>query len=197
MVRNRRESSFVNEKGGRRNNCHQSCGHGGELKSIVPFSSEPSQRDDQLRKRRALFGSPLITPVPVTISQRSISAVHRSSHAFFSRRAGQRATAPLPSAAALECARPPPPACRVDHVPAAHTFLAHTCLVRRAPVHRLELPPLAAGKGSINPKQRPQSAAQPCARQPPRLLGSFPCSGERERPAALAGWLGWERRRRG
>ena len=162
-----------------------------------PFSSEPSPRDDQLRKRRALFGSPLITPVPVTISRRSISAVHRSSHALFFRRAGHARNVPLPAAAALECAHPPLPSRRVDHVAAVHNFLAHTCLTRRAPVHRVELPPLAAGKPSINPKQRPQSAAQPCARQSPRLLGSFPGSGERERPAALSGWLGWERRRRG
>ena len=104
---------------------------------------EPSQRDDQLRKRRALFGSPLIAPVPVTISQRSISSVQRSIHALFflaSRTRAQRAVAVCCSHAVRTPAParvPRGPRARCAHFPRAYLPRStRTCAQGRAAAAR-------------------------------------------------------------
>ena len=108
--------------------------------------------------------------------------------AFFAGRVAGSERRGKAAAAGEQRARTAAPACKSHHEVDGRRLRAHIRLGRRAHVHRLELPPLAAGKAAIIPKQPPQIAAQPCARRSPRLLGSFPCSADRERRSAPSRW---------
>ena len=76
--------------------------------SLSPLS--PLPRDDQLRKWRALFGSPRATPVPCDFGKLRFSSVQRSNRAIFFCRVAGKVDAPQSCCCGhySACARPSP-----------------------------------------------------------------------------------------